>query len=332
MLSVGKSSRVKRTAGEWRKNSHSLSNSKPEKFGLSLHPLFVVVGLIYALQGDLFLFLLNCLVALQHELAHAFASAKLGYTMRKIVLMPFGAVLEGDLSGISLKDEITVALYGPLCNLFTALLFGAIWWFHPTVYAFTDTVYYVSLSVALVNLLPAYPLDGGRVLRAVLTRSFAKSNPDVLRAEQKAYTVCKAVSLIFGTILVAVGLSLFFLKKCNISLPIFGLFLWISALSVSHVSSYEKVNFSSKTALKKGVEVRHVAVDEERTLKDVFRFLQAGTFLVLDVYNSEERLVFSITQNELWEAFSRADTPYVTLKQLHQPKFWEKEEQFPTFL
>ena len=110
-----------------------------KKRRLRLHPLFLLVGVWYCFKGELFLFLMSCLVALQHECAHAFAAAKLGYTLNTVVLMPFGAVIDGDLHDISLKDEIIVALCGPLCNLFTAALFAALWWFAPTMYAFTDT-------------------------------------------------------------------------------------------------------------------------------------------------------------------------------------------------
>ena len=106
-------------------------------FRVSAHPLFLIVGIWYCLRGELFLFLTSCIVALQHECAHAFAAAKLGYKLNKIVLMPYGAVIDGDLQGISLKDEIIVALYGPLCNLITAVFFVALWWFTPTMYAFT---------------------------------------------------------------------------------------------------------------------------------------------------------------------------------------------------
>ena len=74
-----------------------------------LHPLFLIVGIWYACTGELFLFLLSALVAIQHECAHAFASARLGYKLNKIVLMPFGAIIDGDLQGISFKDEILVA-------------------------------------------------------------------------------------------------------------------------------------------------------------------------------------------------------------------------------
>ena len=79
---------------------------------------------------------MSAIVAIQHECAHAFAAAKLGYKLNKIVLMPFGAIIDGDMSGISFKDELLVAACGPLCNLCTAIFFIALWWLKPTMYAF----------------------------------------------------------------------------------------------------------------------------------------------------------------------------------------------------
>ena len=66
-----------------------------------LHPLFFAVGVWYAFTGELFLFLISTIISVQHECAHAFAAAKLGYKLNAIVLMPFGAVIDGDLQGIS---------------------------------------------------------------------------------------------------------------------------------------------------------------------------------------------------------------------------------------
>ena len=263
---------------------------------------------------------MSCLVAVQHELAHAFASAKLGYTMRKIVLMPFGAVLEGDLSGITLKDEIIVALYGPLCNLFTAFFFGALWWFHPTMYAYTDTAYYTSLSVALVNLLPCYPLDGGRVLRATLTSTIYKRKGDYPKAERTAYTLCKALSITLGALLCAIGVLLFFTGRGNVSACVFGAFLIVGAVQNTKNVSYAKIRFSNEDALKRGVETRRIAMLHTCKLKDVFRFIRHGSFLILDVYSADETLQFTVTQNELDELFLRAPSPYATLGELYRKK------------
>ena len=310
-----------------RRSFSSTKNTPP----ISLHPLFIVVGLLYALQGNLFLFLLNCLVALQHELAHAFASQRLGYSLRTIVLMPFGALLKGDLAGISLQDEIKVAVCGPLCNLITAFFFGALWWFFPTLYAYTDTAYSVSLSVALVNLLPCYPLDGGRVLRAVLTSRFYKRYADVPRAERRAYAVCKAVSLSFGLALIGVGVWLCIAKQYNLSLFIFGIFLIVGGAQNTHNISYSKINFSQKNVLKRGVEVRRIAVSGACQVKDVFRFIQNGSYLVLDVYSADESSYFSLTQNQLSALFLQTATPYSRLEEFSPGPADKKAKELSVF-
>ena len=148
-----------------RKHRNMRANEKKDGRTLSVHPLFLLAGIYACFTGSLPLYLGAVAVALQHECAHSFAAEKLGFRLNKIVLMPYGAVIRGDLSGISLKDEIAVAAAGPLCNLFTALLFVSLWWLFPDIYPYTEAAFYLSLYIGLGNLLPLYPLDGGRILR-----------------------------------------------------------------------------------------------------------------------------------------------------------------------
>ena len=293
---------------------------------IQLHPLFIAIGIWYCFKGELFLFLMRCLVAIQHECAHAFAAAKLGYKLNKIVLMPFGAVIDGDLKGISLKDEITVAIYGPLCNLFTAGFFAALWWFAPTMYAFTDTACFSSLSIALVNLLPAYPLDGGRVLKCVLTRAFLKTDAQTLKAEKKAERVCRVVTLCFAVLFLGAFFSTLVAKTLNPTLLAFGVFLIVGAFGNRDKNAvYAKLDFSCKDALKKGVEIKRIAVQENYQLKDTFRFLSAGCYLVLEVYDEQERKLFELPQNELADCFLRAESPRQTIGSLKKCKKIEQK-------
>ncbi len=281
-----------------------------------LHPLFCAVGIWYAFTGELFLFFLSALVAIQHECAHAFAAAKLGYKLNAIILMPFGAVIDGDLKGISFQDEIFVALCGPVCNLVTAIFFVALWWFAPTMYAFTDVAFYSSLTISLVNLLPAYPLDGGRILKCALARAFEKQTVEQAKAEKKAEKICKGITLLFASVFL-----LLFLLQCikgtpNFTLLAFGGFLLIGAIGNKDKGAvYEKINLSFAPNLKKGVEIRRVAISADCPVKDAFRFISRGSYLVLEVYEGERR-IFDLSQNELAELFSRASTPYQTLKTL----------------
>lgn len=288
----------------------------------TLHPLFVVVGVFYCFKGELFLFLLSCLTAVQHECAHAFAAARLGYKLNRIVLMPFGAVIDGDLRNISLKDEIFVAICGPLCNLVTAAFFAATWWFAPTMYAYTDTAYDSSLAIALVNLLPAYPLDGGRIFKCLLERAFSKNGNFRRNAEKRAEKICRIVTFLFAGAFFVVFAATLANGALNISLLIFGIFLLCGALgNRDKTAVYGKIDFSCKDALKRGVELKRVAVLSSCPIKDAFRYVTRGAYLVLEVYDEEENHLFDLPQNELSQFFLLAQTPYTPLSE------WEKTKR-----
>lgn len=283
-----------------------------------LHPLFVAVGIWYAFTGELFLFLLSALVAIQHECAHAFAAAKLGYKLNAIVLMPFGAVIDGDLRGISFKDEIFVALCGPLCNLITAAFFVALWWLAPTLYAFTDVACYTSLAIALINLLPAYPLDGGRIFRCALARFFSRSTPQTAKAERRAERVCRTLTLCFALTFFAVFIRQCTLHTPNFTLLAFALFLTLGGLgNRDKAAQYTRLDFSCKDAFLRGVEIKRVAVSAACSIKDALRFLSRGSYLILEVYNEREEHLFDLSQNELSTYFLRAESPYAPLAALY---------------
>lgn len=282
-----------------------------------IHPLFWLVGVWYALTGELFLFFLGALVAIQHELAHAFAAAKLGYKLNSVVLMPFGAVIDGDLQGISLKDEIFVAFCGPLCNLVTAVFFVALWWFAPTMYAFTDVAFYSSLAIALVNLLPAYPLDGGRIFKCALARILSKKQADVTLAEEKAEKICRIVTVVISLLLFAVFTAQCLDKTPNFTLLVFGLFLLVGAFGNKDKSAvYSRIDFAQSTPFKKGVEIRRVAILANCPIKDAFRYLSRGSYLVLELYDEGENHLCDLPQNELSALFEKAPTPYTPLIEL----------------
>lgn len=119
-----------------------------------------------------------CLVV--HELAHALAARRLGVSVRRITLFLFGGVAEiaGELPSPS--AEFAVALVGPATSLLLGSAAGlvAVRGGSPALEGVAGTLALVNLGVALFNLLPGLPLDGGRLLRSVLwsrSGSFARA-------------------------------------------------------------------------------------------------------------------------------------------------------------
>lgn len=253
-----------------------------------IHPLFLIFGVYYAFTGRLFVFLTYTVVAVMHEFAHAFSAAKVGYKLKKIVLMPYGAVISGDMEGISFKDEISVALAGPLVNALTALIFVAVWWLFPDLYPFTDTAMLASLSIAIVNLLPAFPLDGGRVLFCAIAKS---------KGEKKARKICRAVSLFIGLLTLALFVYSCF-NEINFSILFFSSFIIVGAFS-KNSGTYKKIKFDITKTLEKGAEIKRIALLDSAKVKRVLSFIERGKILEICVYNKDGELLKILNENEI---------------------------------
>src|SRR5581483_7811739 len=123
-----------------------------------------------------------------HELGHSLVGLHSGIPAKAIVLLPIGGVTLLDEtrqrlepSAGSWKRDIRIALAGPLVNLLIAFLASSILlavspeiqlWAKPWVFSanLPRSLVWVNIWLAVFNLLPAYPLDGGRVLRALFSR------------------------------------------------------------------------------------------------------------------------------------------------------------------
>lgn len=251
---------------------------------ITVHPLFIAVIVFCALFGGLPSVLICLVTALMHECGHVFCALKMGFTCEKIKIMPYGAAAMCDVDGIRAGDEIKLALAGPMVNAAVCVALAGLWWFYPETYAFTDTVMNANLAMLLVNLLPAYPLDGGRVAGCVLAKLFSK---------RVSLIVLKSVACVS-----AAGLFIaFFFSGYNPSLLLFSVFLVMSA--IEKAPSAELVNFSSAGKLNRGIEVKYVLCDNTLTYKEAFKRLDDKRYLVLQLY--DKGVADEITQDELYE-------------------------------
>ena len=244
-----------------------------------------------AFTGQLLLFLAACLAALEHECAHALVARRYGFSLDKVVLMPYGAVISGDITGITRKQELAVLAAGPLVNLATAIFFVALWWLFPETYPFTDAAASVSLSLFIVNLFPAYPLDGGRMLKVLL-------HP---LGERRANAVCLAL-----TYLTAAGVAAYFIVSCFSSPAFTALaFSVMVALGAAGGGNYRRLTFSRKR-FERGVEELRIAISADCTLQDALKFLREDRYLVLVLFE-EDRFFGELPEEELFAAISRGD-------------------------
>ena len=149
----------------------------------------VVIGLVF---GSVLL----------HELGHALVARRYGVHVSGIELSFFGGAAKMVQMPRSANHEIAIAAAGPAVSLVLAgagLGLGAV--LHGSLVGwFLVTVGWINLVLAGFNLIPALPMDGGRILRALLTRRF-----DFVRATDIAVGVARVVAVGFGVIGLALG-------------------------------------------------------------------------------------------------------------------------------
>ena len=252
---------------------------------ISIHPLFFGVIIFCAFFGGLPVTLIFVMTALLHECGHIFCAERLGFKCEKIKIMPYGAAAVCDIEGIRISDEIKLALAGPAVNAVFCVSLAGLWWFFPDTYAYTDTLMSANLSMLIVNMLPAYPLDGARVARCLLTK---------LLGEKAAVIVLKVIAAAVAGVFTA----LFFAFGYNVTLLFFALFLLCSA--IEKTPKAVRINFSPGNKLKRGLEVKYVLCDEDITFKDAIKKLDDKRYLVLQLYDGG--IADEITQDELYEA------------------------------
>jgi Zn-dependent protease len=109
-----------------------------------------------------------------HEFSHSLVARRFGIPIKGITLFIFGGVAEMEKEPPSPKSEFLMAVAGPLASFLLAFIFSRLEalavagaWSTPVV-GVSHSLAYINMIVAVFNLVPAFPLDGGRMLRAML--------------------------------------------------------------------------------------------------------------------------------------------------------------------
>jgi len=249
-----------------------------------------------ALEGVLFICTIFACVVL-HELGHALTARKYGIPTRDITLLPIGGVARLDRMPDDPRQELWVAVAGPAVNVVIAAALFVWSQVSASVFAlgevgitsgsFLNRIIVVNIFLVAFNLLPAFPMDGGRMLRAILA-----TRMEYTRATHLAAVIGQSMAFLFGFV------GLFF----NPMLIFIALFVWIGA---AQEASMVQMRYSlSGIPVSRAMVTDFHTLQPDSTLSDAIDLTLKGTQRDFPVV-SDGRVVGVLRQSDLLGTLAR---------------------------
>lgn len=226
-------------------------------------------GSAEAFAGIAFILALFVCVTL-HELGHALAARRYNFPTRHITLLPIGGVAQMEALPEKPAQELWVALAGPLVNVIIAFMLyiylsasgnlpTTSGMQHMESHNFWGNLFLANVALAVFNLIPAFPMDGGRVLRALLSFKLSRR-----KATQIAASIGQFLAVLF----------VFFGFFGNIWLIFIGIFIYLGA---GGEAAYESTKSAlSDLTVKDAMMTRYTVLSPDDTLSKAVQQLLQG--------------------------------------------------------
>ena len=217
-----------------------------------------------------FILIANYMFALfLHELAHLFVAMKRGYSLKVAKLSMFGLTLDLN-EKIDDKDQFAINIAGPLFNLLLCLICVATYWLVPISYNYLNVFCFANLTLAIFNLLPIYPLDGGKIFYGIVKN-------------EKVFKMISALIRILGVVVFTLLFVLSIKTMPNYMLLVIAIFFLTTSTKRNPTMSIYK-NGNNKNLDK----VVIVKVGENVILIDLLKKIKASCFTIFYFEKSQK--------------------------------------------
>ena len=192
-------------------------------------------AILFFFTSQFEIYALMMIFALLHELGHIICGVILGFHLKSLKIFPLGFSVEfytkvedynekRKKSNLLILKKIIIDFAGPFVNMFCIII--------SIMEGFSDNIIYSNLIILVVNLIPIYPLDGGRIIKNILKMFFEN---------KKAYKYTNKISNIFVVIFsVFSSIAIIYYKNLAIFFSVF--FIWILILGENKsYNTYSKI-------------------------------------------------------------------------------------------
>lgn len=237
-------------------------------------------------------------IILIHELSHGLAAMTSGTKIQEIKLLPIGGVVKLDNTmGFTLGEEIFVSAAGPMSNV---VLSAAVFFLQEN-YGWKssglDFIIIGSLFIGAFNLIPALPLDGGKILRCILAYFISYKS---------ATKLVSVFSRIIGVLLIMFNIYLFSLGSYNFTFILVGIFIFYQTKKEYEMATYVTMKdiVEKKESLNKSgsMDSQHITVLPQTSLKDIFAQFTPKKFHIIYVLDERYALKGIVTEDQVLNA------------------------------
>lgn len=268
-------------------------------FGLMILFIIYIIYLsglsLDASIGFLFFVLVMFLCVILHELSHSLVAKKYRINTIDIIISPIGGLARLTKIPEEPKKELFIAIAGPLVNLIIAILIGAYLHFIIGTNIIPDDlrnlellgysidfmkfVVLMNFMLFIFNLVPAFPMDGGRVLRALLSFKMER-----VQATRVAMWIARIISF---------GFLLYSFYTNNITLGLIGVFVFImSGKEYNYVRIIKKASTKISEIFRTNF-TNIKTTDDYKFVIDIYKKGEEKNFIV---FNEEEKLIGSLPE------------------------------------
>lgn len=266
---------------------------------LKVNPFFIILLVVAFFYGKLIEALVLFSIVIWHESAHVLTAKFYKLHVTDIELLPFGGVARLEaLLQLNPQIEWVVAIAGPVSNLILIFIsYGLLPYFEIDITWFEFFIQ-ANLGMAIFNLAPVLPLDGGRVLRSILVRS---------RGFADATRIAARLGQVLSLGLVGLGVYGLFIEEYNLLMSAFaGVMLFVTARQEQNSASYVFMRYlthkKQEVRLKRVFVGKDIVATVETSLGEVLRHFQPPCYHLIWILDLDGKIMGLISELELISA------------------------------
>lgn len=261
---------------------------------IRVHPLVLLVLSGACVLGRLYDLLQAMLALTLHEIAHRMVAGAFGCRVYAVELQPFGGVMRMRAPGLTPYAERCIAAAGPVASFVIAGVAAIVCYVAPMTGARMHAFLTFNLTLGLINLLPALPLDGGRIARSLLQERTSAA---------RAFKTAAWTGVATGALMLGLTVPLSLGGAYNLTLPVMGLFLLLAAIGELRMTQERQLAalWHKNDVLLDGggMDVHMLAAHASMRGMEALRLLRGNRFNLIRVVNERMQTVGELDEGAL---------------------------------